>query len=42
VLLGAADLLGRVAIAPAQFPAGLAVAMLGAPYFVHLLARSRP
>jgi ABC-type Fe3+-siderophore transport system permease subunit len=42
VLLGAADLLGRVAISPAQFPAGLAVAMLGAPYFVHLLARSRP
>ena len=42
VLLGAADLLGRVVIAPAQLPAGLAVAMLGAPYFVYLLARSRP
>ncbi len=42
VLLGAADLLGRVVISPAQLPAGLAVAMLGAPYFVYLLARSRP
>lgn len=42
VLLGTADLLGRVVIAPAQVPAGLVVAMLGAPYFVFLLARSRP
>lgn len=42
VLLGTADLLGRVVISPAQLPAGLAVAMLGAPYFVYLLARSRP
>jgi iron complex transport system permease protein len=28
-------------IAPAQIPAGLAVAVLGAPYFVFLLARAR-
>lgn len=46
VLLGAgllvvADTLGRTVIAPAQFPAGLAVALIGAPYFVYLLARSR-
>ena len=41
VLLGVADIIGRVAIAPAQLPAGLVVAMLGAPYFVFLLARSR-
>lgn len=41
VLLGAADLLGRVVISPAQLPAGLAVSLLGAPYFVLLLARSR-
>ncbi len=42
MLLGLADVVGRTAIAPAQLPAGLAVAMLGAPYFVYLLARSRP
>ena len=41
VLLGAADLIGRTAIAPAQVPAGLVVALIGAPYFVYLLARSR-
>ncbi len=41
VLLGAADLIGRAAIAPAQVPAGLVVAVIGAPYFVYLLARSR-
>ena len=40
-LLGLADLLGRTVIAPAQVPAGLVVALLGAPYFVYLLARSR-
>jgi ferric hydroxamate transport system permease protein len=40
-LLGLADVVGRTAIAPAQLPAGLAVAMIGAPYFVYLLARSR-
>ena len=42
VLLGAADTVGRTAIAPAQLPAGLVVAVLGAPYFVYLLAKSRP
>jgi iron complex transport system permease protein len=41
VFLGLADLLGRTVIAPAQLPAGLAVALLGAPNFVWLLARSR-
>lgn len=41
VLLGVADLIGRTAIAPAQVPAGLVVALIGAPYFVYLLARSR-
>ncbi len=40
-LLGAADLVGRTVIAPAQVPAGLCVALIGAPYFVYLLARSR-
>jgi ABC-type Fe3+-siderophore transport system permease subunit len=41
VLLGVADLVGRTVIAPAQVPAGLVVALIGAPYFVYLLARSR-
>ncbi|WP_028656070.1 iron ABC transporter permease [Nocardioides sp. J54] len=41
VLLGVADVIGRTVIAPAQVPAGLVVALIGAPYFVYLLARSR-
>ncbi len=41
VLVGVADTVGRTVIAPAQLPAGLVVAMIGAPYFVYLLARSR-
>lgn len=41
VLLGVADTIGRTAIAPAQIPAGLIVALIGAPYFIYLLARSR-
>jgi len=40
-LVGLADALGRSLIAPAQIPAGLMVAVLGAPYFVWLLWRSR-
>lgn len=41
VLVGLADALGRSLIAPAQIPAGLMVALIGAPYFVWLLWRSR-
>lgn len=45
-LLGAllvlvADTVGRSIIAPAQLPAGLMTAIIGAPYFVWLLYRSR-
>lgn len=40
-LLVSADAIGRVVISPAQIPAGLVVALIGAPYFVVLLARSR-
>ena len=36
-----ADALGRTVIAPAQIPAGLIIALIGAPYFVYLLARTR-
>jgi iron complex transport system permease protein len=41
VLLSLADTLGRSVIAPAQVPAGLVVAIIGAPYFLYLLHRSR-
>ncbi|MBH1934344.1 iron ABC transporter permease [Streptomyces sp. AV19] len=46
VLLGAilvctADLVGRTVIAPAQLGAGLMTAMIGTPYFLHLLVRTR-
>lgn len=41
VMLGAADTIGRTVIAPAQVPAGILVALIGAPYFIYLLARTR-
>ncbi|MFG3723201.1 iron ABC transporter permease [Streptomyces massasporeus] len=40
-LVGTADLLGRTVIAPAQLGAGLMTAVIGTPYFLHLLVRSR-
>ncbi|WP_225843132.1 iron ABC transporter permease [Streptomyces albus] len=40
-LVGVADLLGRTVIAPAQLGAGLMTALVGTPYFLHLLLRSR-
>ncbi|MEU1719164.1 iron ABC transporter permease [Nonomuraea sp. NPDC005692] len=41
MLVSLADTLGRTVIAPAQVPAGLVTALLGTPYFVWLLWRSR-
>jgi iron complex transport system permease protein len=41
LLVSVADTLGRTLIAPAQLAAGLVTALLGAPYFVWLLWRSR-
>jgi iron complex transport system permease protein len=41
LLVCVADILGRVVIAPAQLPAGLMMALVGAPYFVWLLRRTR-
>ena len=38
-LLTAADLIGRVALAPHQVPAGLITALIGSPYFLWLLSR---
>ncbi|GAA1497633.1 iron ABC transporter permease [Paeniglutamicibacter kerguelensis] len=36
-----ADTIGRTLIAPAQIPAGIMTALVGAPYFIYLLWRSR-
>jgi len=41
LLVSLADTLGRTVIAPAQIPAGLVVSLLGTPYFIWLLYRSR-
>jgi iron complex transport system permease protein len=41
VLVSLADTVGRTVIAPAQIPAGLVTALVGTPYFVYLLWRSR-
>lgn len=41
LLVSVADTIGRSVIAPTQVPAGLLTALLGAPYFVWLLWRSR-
>lgn len=41
VLVGLADTLGRSVIAPEQVPAGVVTALVGAPYFVWLLWRTR-
>lgn len=41
VLVALADVLGRTLIAPAQVPAGLMVPLIGVPYLVWLLWRSR-
>nr|WP_308288223.1 iron ABC transporter permease [Streptomyces corallincola] len=41
VLVCGADLAGRTVIAPAQLGAGLMTAVIGTPYFLYLLLRSR-
>lgn len=41
ILVSGADTLGRWAIAPIQVPAGIGTALLGTPYFIYLLWRSR-
>ncbi|MBQ1088270.1 iron ABC transporter permease [Streptomyces sp. B93] len=40
-LVGTADLVGRTVIAPAQLGAGLMTAVIGTPYFLYLLIRTR-
>ncbi|MGI6879408.1 iron ABC transporter permease [Microbacterium sp. gxy059] len=41
LLVVVSDVVGRAAIAPAQLPAGLVVALVGTPYFLWLLQRMR-
>lgn len=41
LLVGTADLVGRTVIAPAQLGAGMMTAVIGTPYFLYLLVRSR-
>lgn len=41
LLVCVADALGRTLVAPAQMPAGLMIALVGAPYFIWVLRRSR-
>jgi iron complex transport system permease protein len=41
LLVVAADTVGRTVLAPAQLPAGLVTALVGAPYFLWLLSRVR-
>jgi len=40
-LVSTADSIGRTILAPGQIPAGLVTALVGTPYFVWLLWRSR-
>jgi iron complex transport system permease protein len=41
VLVVAADLVGRMALAPIEIPCGLITAIVGAPYFLYLVLRGR-
>jgi len=41
ILVSVADTVGRTIIAPAQIPVGLVTAVIGAPYFLWLLYRTR-
>ena len=41
LLVSVADTLGRTLMSPAQLPAGLMIALVGGPYFVWLLRRTR-
>ncbi len=41
ILVTTADLIGRIVIAPAQIPAGIVTALIGAPFFAYLLWGNR-
>ena len=40
-LLVLADLIGRWVVAPSELPIGIITAIIGAPYFLYLLYRTR-
>lgn len=42
ILLVLCDLLARILVAPAELPVGVITALLGGPFFLWLLTRSRP
>lgn len=41
VLVSAADTIARVIVQPSEIPTGIMVAIIGAPYFLYLLGRSK-
>ncbi|CLR12466.1 ABC transporter permease [Mycobacterium tuberculosis] len=41
VLVSASDTLARIIVQPAEIPTGIMVAIVGAPYFLYLLTRSK-
>ena len=41
LVLLVADTVGRTILAPSEIHAGIMVAIIGAPYFLYLLARSK-
>jgi iron complex transport system permease protein len=41
VLVSAADTIARVIVQPSEIPTGIMAAIIGAPYFLYLLAKSR-
>jgi iron complex transport system permease protein len=41
VLVSVADTIARVIVQPSELPTGILVAIIGAPYFLYLLAKSR-
>lgn len=41
LLVLVADTLGRVILQPSEIPAGILVAIIGAPYFLYLLSKTK-
>ena len=41
LLLTVSDTLGKILLQPSGVPAGLVVAVIGAPYFLYLMYRTR-
>jgi iron complex transport system permease protein len=41
LLLTAADMFARIAVAPAELPVGIVTALIGAPFFIYLLFQQK-